>query len=94
MFKNRKKKAVDNTGQVSYSEGIYGKGDEAKMYFAFRLIPIFFYIMAAAIGVIVIIGIIFNTDVIPLLAIIIPVLSAPLTFMLGYLYGKPVEKNL
>jgi len=84
---------VENTRVVNDFEKKYGKGINARINFAFQLIPIFFFTMTIIVSGIVGFGLITNIDVSSYLAVIVPVFTAPLTFMLGYLYGKPVEKD-
>ena len=79
--------------KINMFELKYGKGLSAKMYFAFELIPVLFFTMTIIIAGIIAFGLITNKDISSYLAVIVPVFTAPLTFMLGYLYGKPVEKG-
>jgi pilus assembly protein TadC len=81
------RKNIANNEKVSYYEGIFGKGEEAKMYFAFRLIPILLFSMCGAILASFAISYILKIDFLSLLGVVVPIFSAPLTFMLGYLFG-------
>ena len=92
------RKPIANDDKSSYYEGIFGKGEGAKMYFAFKMIPIFFFAMCGAI-VLAWLGCYLTNiysdlriEFLSVLGVVVPIFSAPLTFMLGYLYGKPIEK--
>jgi len=77
------KKDIDRPDLVSHYTGIYGKGEEAKMNFAFRVVPAFFFTMVA-----VVMGIVLDFDLFPVIAVIGPIFSAPISFMLGHVYGR------
>ena len=90
--------SIENNKPTNYYLGIYGKGEDAKMYFAFKLIPICLALMFIAIILVFLtdflfikfLGISFNP--LSVLGIVVPIFSMPLSFMLGYLYGKPADK--
>ena len=90
---------IDKTPFISEYKRIYGEGNEAKMYFAFRLIQIAFATMCVSI-ILVFVGCFLiskytemNVEFMSVLGIVVPFFSAPLTFMLGSLYGKPIDKK-
>jgi hypothetical protein len=81
------RKNIANDDKTSYYEGIFGKGEEAKMYFAFSLIPKLLFLMCGAILVSFAISYVLKIDFLSLLGVVVPIFSAPLTFMIGYLFG-------
>jgi energy-converting hydrogenase Eha subunit A len=83
---------LENNSSLSYYEGIYGKGGEPRMYFAFRIIPILLIALGAFIILSIIGFFIVGSDVLPVVGVLAPLISAPLTFMLGSVYGKPTDK--
>jgi pilus assembly protein TadC len=81
------RKTINNNEKTSYYEGIFGKGEEAKMYFAFRLIPILVFSMCVVVLLSFVASYFLKIDILPILGVVVPIFSAPLTFMLGYLFG-------
>ena len=84
---------IDKNPVISEYERMFGKGENAKMYFAFRLITVVFWGMCIAL-VLSFVGCFLvakytdmKVELLAVLGIVGPIFSAPLTFMLGYLYG-------
>jgi len=99
MFQNKKSKNnIEKPSPVSYYAGIYGKGEEAKMNFAFKLIPTCITAMCVAIAMVFTAHFLLlhftgnGIELLSVLGVVAPIFSMPLTFTLGYLYGKPAEK--
>jgi len=90
--------SLDKKPIISESERKYGTGDNAKMHFAFRLIPICIIAMCVSIAAVLATHFLLlnftgnGLELLPVLGFVVPTFSMPLTFMLGYLYGKPAEK--
>jgi len=82
------KKGIGKPDLVSHYTGTYGKGEEAKRNFAFRLVPAFFYTLVAVVVSLVVTGLVLEVDLFPVIAVIGPIFSAPISFMLGHVYGK------
>jgi len=80
-------KNIDKNTVISEYERKYGKGDNAKMYFAFRLVNIFSIVFFSFLALAFIGFFIKGAEILPLFGLAIPVISSPLTFTLGYLYG-------
>ena len=89
------RKNIETDGKRNYYEITYGKGEEAKMNFAFRLIPILFFTMCGAILASFVASYFLKIDVLNLFGIVIPIFSAPLMFTLGYLFSdRKKEMNV
>lgn len=81
------RKNIENDGKRNYYEITYGKGEDAKMYFAFRLIPKLLIMMCGAIIASFFASYFLKIEFLSMLGVVVPIFSAPLTFMLGYLFG-------
>jgi hypothetical protein len=91
--RNMPRKIIIINEKTCYYEGVFGKGDNAKMYFAFSLITKLLFFMFVSVLSSFIASHYLSIDVFPILGVVVPIFSAPLTFMMGYLYGTPADKR-